>query len=127
MKDNGTDRDVALLILEGLTSCANLVAAVNSNLYAAHITTQPEDASAELDQYVYLSFVATNVSAYQWQYLNPGGRVWTDTTLSGYATDTVTVKMTEARDGMQFRCKITGKDGVDIFSDEVTVTVEAGG
>ena len=43
MRDNGTDRDVALQLLDAVTTAADLVTVINQNLYEAVVTTQPTD------------------------------------------------------------------------------------
>ena len=121
MKDNGTDRDVALQILDGLTSCANLVASVNDNLYVPHITTQPTSQTVALNATATFSVTAINVSAYEWQYKGTGAwrEMFVDAT--GATTDTLSFAVTEYRYTYTYRCKITGKNGNVIYSDEVTV------
>lgn len=119
MKDNGTDRDVALLILSGLDSCATLVATINDNLYVPHITTQPVSVAAADGEDAVFTIVANNVSAYQWQY--KPGNAWQNSTMTGNDTDTFTVEVNTQRRGYDFRCKITGKDGSIIYSDVVNI------
>ena len=116
MRENGTDRDVALLILDGLTTCANLVATVNDNLYVPHITTQPTDQVGAIGDTVIFTVVANNAVAYQWQY-----KVLNWHNASGGITNqaSYSIQVSTERMGYQFRCRITGKDGSYIYSDAV--------
>lgn len=124
MRENGTDRDIALLILDGLNSCATLVTAVNDNLYAPHITAQPTDQTAAIGSNAVFAVTATNVAEYHWQSKNTALQypTWADTAYgSGYDTATYTVNATEQRYAYLYRCRIVGKDGTIIYSDEVKI------
>lgn len=116
MKENGTDRDVALLILSGLDSCATLVANINDNLYVPHITTQPTDQVGAIGDTVTFTVVANNAVAYQWQY-----KVLNWHSASGGIVDqaSYSIQVSTERMGYQFRCRITGKDGSYIYSNPV--------
>ena len=124
MRENGTDRDVALSILTALTTMETIVSAINDDLFTAHITTQPSNQTVALNASATFSVVADNVKSYQWQYKNPSTGNWVDTTIiTGYNTDTITVTATAVRDGWSFRCQVTGKDGVVVTSDPATLTI----
>lgn len=116
MKDNGTDRDVALLMLGGLDSCATLVAAINDNLYVPHITTQPTDQVGDIGDTVTFTVVANNAVAYQWQY-----KVLNWHNASGGTVDqpSYSIQVSAERMTYQFRCRVTGKDGSYVYSDAV--------
>lgn len=117
---NDLDRDLALKIKTTMAACLSLVTTINDNKYVAHITQQPVDITAELDEVIYFTLTANNVKKYRWQYKNSVGQ-WTNTTLNGYNTNSVRVVVTAARYGMLFRCVVTGLDNNDIYSDEVTI------
>lgn len=119
MKDNGTDRDVALQLVGLVDNCTEVINQISNNLYGARITTQPEDTTGAVDAIVHFSVVATNVKAYRWQYKS--GNTWTNSNTTGATTDTITITVTEARYEYTYRCKITGKDDVDIYTDEVKI------
>ena len=124
MKDNGTDRDVALLILSGLDSCSTLVATINDNLYVPHIITQPTNQQGALGDTITITVVANNVAGYQWQYKTAAsGAIWRDSSYEGNQTDTLTFELIQARVGYSFRCIITGKDGSTLTTNTVTVTL----
>jgi len=87
--------------------------------------------------------VGTSVDSgftYQWQYSKDGVK-WTNTSLTGYNTNTLVVEATLARNGYQYRCELTGSknskiqskaavlhvgDPVVITSQPQAVTVAAG-
>ncbi|MCD7922035.1 MAG: hypothetical protein LUG27_06315, partial [Clostridiales bacterium] len=61
---------------------------------------------------------------YQWQYLNAGASTWRDSGMAGADTATVSVPITDARDGQQYRCVVTDEDGNMAVSEAVTLSVE---
>lgn len=122
--DHGTDRDVALQLMSALNDCAGFLHSIRDTKYSPHILTQPSDVeNATLNASVTFTVVANNVKSYQWQYKQPGGTTWQNTTISGYATDTITVNATAARDGMSFRCIVTGIDDTTVTSDAATLSL----
>ena len=48
---------------------------------------------------------------YQWQYSNNGGNAWWNSSITGSATPSMTVQLTEARQNYLYRCKITDAEG----------------
>lgn len=123
MRDNGTDRDVALLILDGLTTCASLVESVNDNLYVPHIITQPVSVEADLGDTITFTVVANNVKSYQWQYKqSAGATTWRNSSYDGNNTATLTFELIEARVGYRFRCVMIGNDNSEITTNTVAVT-----
>ena len=115
MKDNGTDRDVALLILSGLDSCATLVTSINDNLYVPHIVTQPTNQEGAVGDTVTFTVEANNVSAYKWQYK---AQTW-HPALGTNTESSYSLEVTEQRYGYEYRCQITGKDGSVIYTNAV--------
>ena len=116
MRENGTDRDVALLIVGKLNTIAAGVAQINDNLYVPHITTQPTDQVGAIGDTVTFTVVANNAVAYQWQYkvLN-----WHSASGGTVNQSTYSIQVSAERMTYQFRCRITGKDGSYIYSDAV--------
>lgn len=95
-------------------------------------TSQPETVFTAPNGEVTFS-VATNVPngfAYQWQYRRNATASWTNTTMTGYNTNTLTVDATKARNGYEYRCVLTGsknskiesKAAVLYVSDPVAIT-----
>ena len=127
MKDNGTDRDVALLMVSAVSDIATLVGTINTNLYVPAIVTQPTNIEdVELNDSVTLAVVAVNATAYQWQRKDPDG-TWINATSTGADTASWTFTVTASAFFTRlYRCKITGKDGSTIYTNEVQL-IEAEG
>ena len=105
--------------------------------------SHPEETFAATGSTVTFS-VTTSVAdgyTYQWQYRRNATANWTNTTMTGYNTDTLTVDATLARNGYEYRCVLTGSknskieskgavlhvgDPVVINSQTEAVTVAAG-
>ncbi|MCC8080973.1 MAG: hypothetical protein LIO80_02990 [Lachnospiraceae bacterium] len=88
------------------------------------ITAQPSDcAGAVGDTVTFAVEAAGNGLSYQWQYMSSGGTEWHDSGMTGATTATLSVPVTEARDGQQYRCVITDEDGSMAVSDVVTLSV----
>lgn len=120
MRDNGTDRDVAQSILGLLDGIKDAVANINANLFSPVILTQPVNATdIGIGDTAQFTVSTANVTAYQWQYKGPQDTNWYSSTHSGNTTDTLSVVATETRYAVKFRCKLTGKDGSIIYTNEV--------
>ncbi len=90
------------------------------------ITTQPTDVTGEVGTDATFTVVAEgNELTYQWQYLNVGATNWRNSSQSGSNTNTLTIPITEARNGQQYRCVITDVDGNTVTSDAATLTATA--
>ena len=125
MRENGTDRDVALQMVSLLTDINTALVNINDHKFVAHILTQPTDQTGSVGDTVTFSVVADNVKAYQWQYKRPDQGGFINTTgLTGYDTDTLTVPITAVRNGWLFRCAVTGLDNNIVYSDSALLTVE---
>lgn len=85
------------------------------------ITEQPENFSGALGETASFSVKALGENLkYQWEwYYNSG---WRNTTAEGNKTDTITMEITAARDGNQYRCVVTSNGGT-ITSNAATLTV----
>ena len=90
----------------------------NDNL----IVSQPEDYYASVGNTAVFS-VGTRGEGlkYQWQVFKNG--VWKTTYLTGCNTPSLSVGVTDARDGMKFRCVVTDNDGNTEISEEATLYV----
>lgn len=117
------DRDILEKVADLISECKTLIETINDNKYVAHITEQPTNISGPLGDTVYFTITANNVKKYQWQYLNVGQTTWRNTTLTGYNTNSLRVAITEARDGMGFRCVVTGLDNAEVASNGATLSV----
>jgi hypothetical protein len=68
--------------------------------------------------------VETNEGAftYQWQYTEPGSEEWANCYLTGYNTNTLTVKAASHRMGMQLRCVVTNAVGESVTSEAAKIS-----
>ena len=91
----------------------------------AVIVAQPENAFGGVGDTVSFTVEAENAKAYVWQYSKDKGNTWTSWKADEYKQATLTLKLTNGRLAMQYRCKITGQDGKAIYSDAVCVSEAA--
>lgn len=90
------------------------------------ILEQPEDNSGAVDDTVPFSVLAIGTGlTYQWQYCTAGSTTWRNSSSAtvGYNTDTLQVVATAARNGYQYRCKVTDGNGNSVTSSAATLTV----
>ncbi|MBR5342430.1 MAG: hypothetical protein IK149_00875 [Oscillospiraceae bacterium] len=120
---------------EGVTgTLSNMISACVSEeeragaLPPPEFDTQPADVTAEIGEMVSFSVAAHNGTlSYQWQYYSTDSDAWYDLSSSAFTgldTDTMTVKATEARNGKQYRCKVSN-EYFTRYSEAATLTVEA--
>ena len=95
MKDNGTDRDIALQLLEAVSNAADLVTSINQHLYEAVVTTQPTDQTGDIGDTVNFTVAGYNIEAYQWQYRPSPTGAWQNSSSTGYNTNTLEVEINE--------------------------------
>ena len=89
------------------------------------ITTQPADQNLAVGSTAKFSVEATGAGlSYQWYYRTSSSGSWKTTSLTGAKTTTLSVKVTEARNGYQYRCKITDANGKNTYSKAATLTVQ---
>lgn len=60
---------------------------------------------------------------YQWEYKRPGVERWVETAMEGAAKPTVYIESTTARDGYQYRCRITDVTGKVVYTEPATMRV----
>ena len=87
--------------------------------------SHPQNASGSVGDNVTFS-VTTSVDTgftYQWQYRRTSTASWTNTSMEGYNTDTLTVSVTAARNGYEYRCVLTGSKNSKIESKAAVLTV----
>ena len=97
-------------------------AATLSLLSKPKISTQPFSYTACVGATVYFKVQADVADSYQWYYRTSENGSWKTTSLTGCKTATLTVKVTAARDGWQYRCKLTNSQGSS-YSDPARLTV----
>ena len=87
--------------------------------------SHPQNATGSVGDNVTFT-VTTSVEegfTYQWQYRRNATATWTNTTMTGYNTDTLTVPVTAARNGYAYRCVLTGSKNSKIESKAAVLTV----
>ena len=86
------------------------------------ITTQPSDYVGPTGSIATFSVAAEGKGlTYQWQ-VNSSG-TWKNSGLTGYNTSTLSVDITNSRNGNKYRCIVTDTNGSKIYSDEATLIV----
>ena len=86
------------------------------------ITSQPADFTGPLGATASFPVTASGDGlTYQWQYKSLKDGKWYNTTASGYNTATMSIEVTAARDGMEFRCKVTDAYGNTLTSDPAAI------
>lgn len=87
------------------------------------ITAQPENASAVIGETVTFSVKASGDDlSYLWQYKDSDKSTWKKCGLDGRDSDTLTVPVTAARDGMSYHCIITDAVGNSVVSADAVLT-----
>ena len=87
------------------------------------ITEQTVGVTASAGTTAKFSVTATGTGLkYQWQYKAPGGS-WLNTSAAGYNTPTVSIAVTEAKNGYSYHCTVTDASGYKVTSDAATLTV----
>ena len=86
------------------------------------ITLQPADFTGALDAFAQFHVEAAGTGlTYKWQSNTTGS--WADTSFATSTTDTVSVMITAARDGKQYRCRITDGAGNTVYSHPATLRI----
>ena len=87
------------------------------------ITTQPADRSGYVGDTAKFTVAAKGDGlTYRWQYYT--GSAWKDSGLTGHATATLSVGVTAARNGQQYRCVVTDKNGTKSISSTAKLIVK---
>ena len=90
------------------------------------ITTQPKSATVKEGGNATFKVVASGTGlSYQWQWRAGSSGTWTNVTASditGVKTTTLSVPATTARNGYQYRCKVTNSAGT-VYSSAAALTV----
>ena len=103
-------------------------AVVNSNAATltvkTKITAQPTNQSGYVGGTAKFTVTATGAGLkYKWQF-SADGKTWKDSTLTGYNTATMSVPITAARNGYQYRCKVSSVNGAVLTSSAAKLTVK---
>ena len=87
------------------------------------ITTQPKSVSAKEGATATFTVSATGATGWQWQYRSSSSGSWASATAEGNKTATLKVPATAARNGYQYRCKLSNANGTT-WSSAATLTVK---
>ena len=99
-------------------------ATIHANYIPTVIKTHPMDQNAVAGNNVKLTVLATGGSlAYQWQYRTSANGEWKNASASGNKTSVLTVPVTTARNGYQYRCKIIDGFGLEVYTDFAELSV----
>ena len=86
------------------------------------ITTEPENAKANVGDSASFSVVATGVSTYQWQYSTNGETRWRNCGEASATNATYEIAgVTAAYKGLYYRCFLTGTDGTTLNTKVVRI------
>ena len=106
-------------------SAGNVIYSNAVTLNVLGIKTQPASVTAKAGDTVTFKVVATGQGiTYQWQWRNGSSGTWARTTVSGNKTATISMPATAARNGYQYRCKITDSAGNVVYSYAVVLNVK---
>ena len=106
-------------------SAGNVIYSNAVTLNVLGIKTQPASVTAKVGDTVTFKVVATGKGiTYQWQWRNGSSGTWARTTVSGNKTATISMPATAARNGYQYRCKITDSAGNVVYSYAVVLNVK---
>ena len=96
----------------------------NTESQKLSIKTQPVSYSGPVGTTAKFTVIAQGVGLkYQWQTYKNGK--WVNSSLSGYNTATLSVPVTQARNGYKFRCIVTDSRNNSVTSNAVTLKVTA--
>ena len=110
--------------------CSKLIWTRPPALWAADdqrisITTQPVGKTVAEGATAKFTVKATGTGLkYQWQYRTSSTGKWQAASATGNKTATLSVPGTAARNGFQYRCKITDGSGNVKYSNAATLTVK---
>jgi predicted secreted protein len=113
------------------TSTVSVLSVQNCALVSPTIQFQPLDRTRFVGQNVTFSVMATNVSNYQWVYFLPNDTTNrysvnpSDTSFTGYGTNSLTLKYAKASfDGYSFRCILSNGCAVATSTNLAKLTVQ---
>ena len=82
------------------------------------IDEQPENYYGNIGDQVSFSITARGDNlSYRWQVSNNGGKTWSNSSVDGFLTNSMSAPLTEARVGCLYRCQVTDGDGNVVYSE----------
>ncbi|MCR5138510.1 MAG: S8 family serine peptidase [Oscillospiraceae bacterium] len=99
---------------------------LSANFHDADITTHPANLTVDPNATATFRVTATGHSlSYQWEMKAPGSETWQNSSLNGNKTSTLSFTATSAYNNYEFRCRVTGNDGVAVYSNSATLYVRS--
>ncbi|MBR5343630.1 MAG: immunoglobulin domain-containing protein [Oscillospiraceae bacterium] len=95
---------------------------VKSTTVKPTITTQPKSAKVYVNTTASFTVAADGAASYQWYYRTSSSGSWAKSTTDGNTTKTLKIKGTTARNGYQYRCKVSNEAGY-VYTNAATLTV----
>ncbi len=119
---NGYDYRCTVTFADG-TVMVTEPAELTVNTYITNVQN-PKDQTVVLGDKGQFTAAATGEGlSYQWEYRRPDGERWIETAMEGAAKPTVYIESTTARDGYQYRCRITDVAGLVTYTQPATMRV----
>ena len=121
------NRDVMEKFIDDLNSLGEKIDKVKKQTQIltrtrAVILEQPEDVRGVLNSECYFEVVAVNAAQYRWQRGRNG--TWSLLSLESAYTSKLEFEITEDRSRYSYRCRITGIDGVYVYSEPANMYIE---
>ena len=92
---------------------------------AITITSQPDDVYGGIGEYAAFSVSASGTGlTYQWQYSKDNGKTWKNSSSEESTSSSMSIKITEARIGQQYRCVITDSSGNTTTSNAASINLQ---
>ncbi|MCC8029725.1 MAG: immunoglobulin domain-containing protein [Lachnospiraceae bacterium] len=124
-EDYSYDAESGLLTISA-DAVTGTIAITAAGVEELAIITQPADYTGTVGDTAVFEVEATGSGlTYQWQYSSNGGTNWHDSGMTGADTAAVSVPVTSARDGQQYRCVVTDGNGDSVTSDAATLSLPA--
>ncbi|MBR3107671.1 MAG: leucine-rich repeat protein [Clostridia bacterium] len=90
----------------------------------ASITSHPENQPVMLNETASFEVEASgHTLKYQWQMMLFSDNYWHNVTLNGWNTNVLSFQVSSKYDDAQFRCAVTGNDGIQVFSEAALLSV----
>ncbi len=115
------------VVSDGYSSATSDFATLTVTVTKPEITTQPQNVTTAVGNTAKFTVAASGTGlTYQWQWSADNGKTWKDSSsaTTGYRSATLQVTATTARNGYQYRCKVSNSAGtVTSYTAILTVTV----
>ena len=86
------------------------------------VTTQPKNVTMTKGYTAKFTVKASGATKYQWYYRKTSSSEWNKSTMDSATSATLSVTATDARNGFQFRCRVSSSGGY-VYTNAVTLTV----